>query len=95
MNHSLPSAWSNLHSSNLYDDEDDRLALLGKEHDILSVDVLRGHRDPFYNECRVYGRLIDADFNGKVVVRGIGLAASSSNQFRNTAISSHRDRLDQ
>lgn len=38
----------------------------------MSIDILRGHRDPFYNECRAYGRLIDADLNGKVAVRCYG-----------------------
>lgn len=43
--------------------------MFGKEHDLISVDVLRGHMDPFYNECRAYGRLVDAGLNGKVAVR--------------------------
>ena len=33
------------------------------------VETLRFHSDPFYNECRAYGRLIEHDVNGKVAVR--------------------------
>ena len=31
--------------------------------------MLRAHADPFYNECRAYGRLREAGLDGKVAVR--------------------------
>lgn len=34
--------------------------------------MLRGHADPFYRECRAYGRLIEKNLNGKVAVRCFG-----------------------
>lgn len=35
----------------------------------VSIETIRFHSDPFYNECRAYGRLIDCGINGKVAVR--------------------------
>ena len=35
----------------------------------MSLDTLHSHRDPFYNECRAYGRLKEANLDGKVAVR--------------------------
>lgn len=34
--------------------------------------MLQCHVDPFYRECRAYGRLIEKDLNGKVAVRCYG-----------------------
>ena len=34
--------------------------------------MLQGHVDPFYRECRAYGRLIEKNLNGKVAVRCFG-----------------------
>lgn len=34
----------------------------------VTTDLLHAHMDPFYNECRAYGRLIDAKLNGKLAV---------------------------
>lgn len=31
--------------------------------------LIRAHMDPFNNECRAYGRLIEKGLNGKVAVR--------------------------
>ena len=42
-----------------YDDTEDRAGLYGREHDLVSVDLLRAHMDPFYNECRAFGRIIE------------------------------------
>ena len=39
------------------------------EEEIVSLDILHAHRDPFYNECRAYGRLNEANLDGKVAVR--------------------------
>lgn len=36
------------------------------------MDTLRAHSDPFYNECRAYGRLMESDLNGRVAVRAHG-----------------------
>ncbi|KAL9128407.1 MAG: hypothetical protein Q9217_002898 [Psora testacea] len=55
-----------------YDDEDDRAALIGEERDLIPVEILRAHRDPFFNECRAYGRLVEKNLNGKVAVRCYG-----------------------
>ena len=35
----------------------------------IPIETIRFHTDPFYNECRAYGRLIECDVNGKVAVR--------------------------
>ena len=36
---------------------------------------MRAHTDPFYRECRAYGRLIEAGLNGKVAARCFGYVA--------------------
>ena len=38
----------------------------------IPIETIRFHTDPFYNECRAYGRLIESDVNGKVAVRCYG-----------------------
>ena len=38
----------------------------------LSIKTIRFHSDPFFNECRAYGRLIDHGVNEKVAVRWHG-----------------------
>lgn len=40
-----------------------------KERDKIPLETVRLQMDPFYNECRAYGRLIDRGVNGKVAVR--------------------------
>lgn len=55
-----------------YDDMTDRSFLSSAEKKVISVDLLRAHMDPFYSECRAYGRLIDGGVNGKVAVRCYG-----------------------
>ncbi len=40
-----------------------------KQRDVISIDLLHAQMDPFYCECRAYGRLIEANLNGKVAVR--------------------------
>lgn len=35
----------------------------------ISINTIRLQSDPFYNECRAYGRLIECNVNGKVAVR--------------------------
>lgn len=35
----------------------------------ISIETIRFQSDPFYNECRAYGKLIDCDVDGKVAVR--------------------------
>ena len=42
---------------------------MGKEEESIPDDILQAHMDPFYNECRAYGRLEEANLNGKVAVR--------------------------
>lgn len=52
-----------------YDFEIHRDGLLDSENDLLPDDFLQAHSDPFYNECRAYGRLEEEGLNGKVAVR--------------------------
>ncbi len=40
-----------------------------KELEKIPIQTIRFHTDPFYNECRAYGRLIENHVNGKVAVR--------------------------
>ena len=54
---------------NYYNDEEN-LADLGKDETaFVSVDVVHAHMDPFFNECRAFGQLIEADLNGEIAVR--------------------------
>jgi len=45
------------------------------ESRMVSSDILIAHDDPFYNECRAYGRLEQANLNGKVAARCHGYIA--------------------
>ncbi|KAL8925691.1 MAG: hypothetical protein Q9208_003374 [Pyrenodesmia sp. 3 TL-2023] len=40
--------------------------------EMLGLDTLYAHSDPFYNECRAYGRLDESHLNGEVAVRAHG-----------------------
>ena len=40
-----------------------------EEIEKIPIETIRFHTDPFYNECRAYGKLIERDVNGKVAVR--------------------------
>jgi len=51
------------------------MALTDRERKRIPVDLVRDHSDPFYNECRAYGRLVDKSLNGKVAVRCHGYMA--------------------
>ncbi len=55
-----------------YDDADDRAGLIRGENDLVPTSLLHAHMDPFYNECRAYGRLIERGENGKVAARCFG-----------------------
>ena len=48
---------------------------MGNENDLVSDDLLKAHMDPFYNECRAYGRLRECRLDGKVAVRCHGYIA--------------------
>lgn len=53
-----------------YDDEMDRAGLQLSGHlGSISLEILHAHSDPFYNECRAYGKLIEKNLNGKVAVQ--------------------------
>ena len=41
----------------------------------IPIETIRFQTDPFYNESRAYGRLIECDVNGKVAVRCHGRVA--------------------
>ncbi|KAL8672572.1 MAG: hypothetical protein Q9168_002977 [Polycauliona sp. 1 TL-2023] len=51
-----------------YDDEEDDWNLDGSERDGAPLDHLDYYFDPFYNECRAYGKLVDKGLNGAVAV---------------------------
>ena len=58
-----------------YNDEDDRSALImDQRSNDIPLNILHDHRDPFFNECRAYGRLIEKNLNGKVAVHCYGYA---------------------
>ena len=40
-----------------------------RELNKIPIETVRFHNDPFYNECRAYGRLVECNVNGKVAVR--------------------------
>ena len=42
---------------------------MDRENALISDNHLHAHSDPFYYECRVYGRLEEKELNGKVAVR--------------------------
>ena len=68
---------------------------MGKENDLVTDDLLQAHSDPFYNECRAYGRLQDKNLNGKVAVRCHGyitLPASVEEQLKRKFLVSDWDR---
>jgi len=69
-----------------YDDSDDRAALSVRQRKIFSIDLIHGHMDPFFNECRAYGRLIEKNVNGKVAVHCYGylmIPANREDELRN------------
>ncbi|KAL9016606.1 MAG: hypothetical protein Q9185_006049 [Variospora sp. 1 TL-2023] len=57
---------------NFYDDESDVEDLVGPDLDAIGLDLLHAHSDPFYNECRAFGKLIESNLNGRVAVRCYG-----------------------
>ncbi|KAI4101710.1 MAG: hypothetical protein LQ339_004944 [Xanthoria mediterranea] len=52
-----------------YDDAEDLFGLAYHERDEAPVDHLDYYCDPFYNECRAYGKLVENHLNGEVAVR--------------------------
>lgn len=64
--------------------EEDRACLIDEENALVPDDVLHAHMDPFYNECRAYGRLVESDNNGNIAVRCYGhlsIAAEKEEEF--------------
>ena len=55
-----------------YNDEEDLRGLTGDDLRHVSIDLLHAHMDPFFNECRSYGKLIEKNLNGKVAVHCYG-----------------------
>ena len=49
-------------------------------HQVVPQDMIIAHFDPFYAECRAYGRIGDRKRNGKVAVRCYGFTAVSALQ---------------
>ncbi|KAL9602847.1 MAG: hypothetical protein Q9219_001542 [cf. Caloplaca sp. 3 TL-2023] len=52
-----------------YDDESDVDAISASDLDRLGLDTFHAQLDPFYNECRAYGKLIESNRNGLLAVR--------------------------
>ncbi|KAL8770400.1 MAG: hypothetical protein Q9209_003826 [Squamulea sp. 1 TL-2023] len=55
-----------------YEDESDVEAFTRSEVEDVGLDVIHAHSDPFYNECRAYGRLLEFDLNGSIAVAAHG-----------------------
>jgi len=55
-----------------FDPSDDEAHLLEEEREIVPTSVICAHMDPFYNECRAYGRLVEKELNGTIAVRCYG-----------------------
>ncbi|KAL8820976.1 MAG: hypothetical protein Q9191_007406 [Dirinaria sp. TL-2023a] len=55
-----------------YDDSEICAALSDHQRKYFSSKLINGHMDPFFCECRAYGRLIDEKVYGKVAVRCYG-----------------------
>ena len=55
-----------------YDSSEDEGNLSDGEKETISISRIRAHMDPFYNECRAYGRLVETGLNGKIAVRCYG-----------------------
>ena len=49
-----------------YDQSEDVELLLKEERKRFSPSLIQAHKDPFYNECRAYGRIAEAGLNGKI-----------------------------
>ena len=64
--------WHKLPQFKFYNDEDDRAALTDEESDLIPIEITREHMDPFFSECRAYGRLNEEGLNGEVAVRCYG-----------------------
>ena len=64
----------------LWDIEEERAALSERENEQISDDLLHAHADPFYRECRAYGRLEEKKLNGKVAVYCHGYITISANK---------------
>jgi len=51
-----------------------------RQRQIFSTALIRGHMDPFFNECRAYGRLIEKNINGIAAVRCYGYLMIPANK---------------
>ena len=65
-----------------YDDEEHRAALFGREREDVPVELLRAHMDPFYCECRAFGKIIKSGLNGKIAVGCHGYLTISATRER-------------
>ena len=63
-----------------YDDSEDLAALSVHHRKFFSPNLIHCHMDPFFNECRAYGKLIDKNLNGKVAVRCYGYLMIPANR---------------
>ena len=50
----------------------ERIVLSLEEEDLVPSDIFEAHCDPFFRECRAYGRLEEKKLNGKVAARCYG-----------------------
>ncbi|KAL8895057.1 MAG: hypothetical protein Q9207_008314 [Kuettlingeria erythrocarpa] len=51
------------------DDKFDIKDLTGPDLDAIGLDLLHAYNDPFYNECRAFGKLVESKTNGRIAVR--------------------------
>ncbi|KAL9613432.1 MAG: hypothetical protein Q9167_002030 [Letrouitia subvulpina] len=51
-----------------YDIDEDYAYVTAEERAAVSKYIVCAHRDPFFNECRAFGRIIEAGLNGKIAV---------------------------
>jgi len=51
-----------------YDHDHDWAGLSHEDREEVGLELFCAHMDPFFNECRAYGRLIDKNQNGKAAV---------------------------
>ena len=68
-----------------YDSSEEEAYLDDEERNQIPVSLIRAHMDPFYNECRAYGKLVETGLNGKIAVYCYGyltLPASTEAQIR-------------
>ena len=55
-----------------YDPSEDEENLPDEEKDAIPISRIQAHMDPFYNECRAYGRLVETGLSRKIAIHCYG-----------------------